>query len=65
MSTPNVSLTGAVMTQRRTYIPGSAYQHIMNEDAEAQGHVRDSGVVHAPVVEHSRAEMRVLVDLYA
>jgi hypothetical protein len=53
------------MTQRRTYIPGSAYQHIMNEDAEAQGHVRDSGVVHAPVVEHSRAEMRVLVDLYA
>jgi hypothetical protein len=37
----------------------------VNEDGEAQGHVRDSGVVRGPVVNHSRAAMRVTVDLYS
>jgi hypothetical protein len=53
MSTPNVSLTGALVTKRQTYIPGSAYRHIIDEGAQAQGHVRDSGAVRAPVVNQS------------
>jgi hypothetical protein len=65
MVTPNVSLAGALITKPRTYIPSSAYRHIMNKDGEAQGHVCDSGVVRGIIVEDSRAAMRITVDLYS